>query len=172
MVNPNVIYLTKDFIPVKKDDPRMYMVKVRERDGTVKFGILEQTVKKNKLFLFGGQLPGDSGHESEQIEENSKHEISRVDTGIDNLITELRDAVKALMFMPIDKEELPPVINISLVAQMPEVGQPPITFSPVIQPSTPQINIELPKEKKHIQTVKRDEDNNITGSETDIEYEK
>ena len=51
MDNPNVIYLTKDWLPVSKDNPRMVMVKVIGKDGSVKFGIPVE-VKKNEQKLF------------------------------------------------------------------------------------------------------------------------
>jgi len=57
----DVIYLTEDFIPVEKDDPRMVMVKVRMSDGRIVFGFPEE-VQQNKLFHSGGSGSGDFGH--------------------------------------------------------------------------------------------------------------
>lgn len=57
----NVIYLTEDFEPVSKDDPRMVMVKVRMPDGRVVFGVPEQATQ-NKLFVQGGVGSGHTGH--------------------------------------------------------------------------------------------------------------
>lgn len=60
----NVIYLTEDFIPVDKDDPRMAMVKVRQPDGKIVFGF-PTGVKQNKVFhqTFEGHAgrPGEIG---------------------------------------------------------------------------------------------------------------
>lgn len=57
----DIIYLTKDFEPVTKDDPRMVMVKVRQPDGKIVFGRPVET-KKNTLFHFGGKGSGHHGH--------------------------------------------------------------------------------------------------------------
>lgn len=62
-MDPDVIYLTEDFTPVDKDDPRMRMVKVRQPDGKIVFGVPVERMKQNKLFHFGGQGSGNFGHE-------------------------------------------------------------------------------------------------------------
>jgi len=58
----DVIYLTEDFEPVSKDDPRVTMVKVRMSDGRIVFGFPEQETKKNQLFHSGGKGSGHFGH--------------------------------------------------------------------------------------------------------------
>jgi hypothetical protein len=58
----DIIYLTEDFEPVDKDDPRMAMVKVRKPDGTIVFGVPEGKVKENRLFVQGGPGSGFHGH--------------------------------------------------------------------------------------------------------------
>lgn len=57
----DIIYLTKDFEPVETDDPRMFMVKTRDKDGRVVFGFPEK-VQKNILFHSGGEGSGDFDH--------------------------------------------------------------------------------------------------------------
>jgi len=70
-MDPDVVYLTKDFEPVSKDDPRMVMVKVRQPDGKIVFGSPVKAKQNQKLFiqtfeghegrpgLVGGSLPKD-----------------------------------------------------------------------------------------------------------------
>jgi len=59
----HIIYLTEDFIPVSKDDPRMVMVKWHREDGTIVFGYpVKEEVEQNKLFIQGGPGSGDFNH--------------------------------------------------------------------------------------------------------------
>lgn len=58
----DVIYLTEDFTPVDKDDPRVVMVKVRMPDGRIVFGFPEKPAQQNQLFIHGGPGSGHRGH--------------------------------------------------------------------------------------------------------------
>lgn len=66
----DVIYLTEDFEPVDKDDPKMFMVKVRMPDGQIVFGFPAEEGEaeaeapvQNKLFVQGGPGSGHFDHE-------------------------------------------------------------------------------------------------------------
>ena len=67
-MDPNIIYLTEGFLPVEADDPRMAMVKVRQPDGKVVFGV-PAGVKQNTFEghegrpgKVGGSLPRGQGN--------------------------------------------------------------------------------------------------------------
>lgn len=84
----NVIYLTEDFIPVEKDDPRMAMVKVRQPDGKVVFGFPEKKVLFHQTFddhkgrpgQVGGSLPRSSSVPVADEEDYSRSKIVEVAT--------------------------------------------------------------------------------------------
>lgn len=57
-----ITYLTKDFVPVKQDDPNVAMIKMRFQNGQVVFGKPKGIKQNQKLFHFGGQGSGNFGH--------------------------------------------------------------------------------------------------------------